>query len=125
MKAAVIGGDKRMLFAAKEFLSEGFDVSIAGFDRLLSMCDIRVTDIDIGIREKIKLPQDKECSRIYEVRHYSVRNTYKRELNELQKCFGCLSFEFLAERLKQKVHAPEHKPLEPVSLLYCFRILHY
>ena len=46
MKAAVIGGDKRMLFAAKEFLSEGFDVSIAGFDRLLSLCDIRVTDID-------------------------------------------------------------------------------
>ena len=34
-----------MLFAAKEFLNVGHEVCIAGFDSLLSLCDIRVTDV--------------------------------------------------------------------------------
>jgi len=46
MKAAVIGGDKRMLFTAKELLNDGFEVCIAGFDHLLSLCDILVADIE-------------------------------------------------------------------------------
>ena len=45
MKAAVIGGDKRMLFTAKELSDVGMDACIAGFDRLLSLCDIRITDV--------------------------------------------------------------------------------
>ena len=45
LKIAVIGGDKRMLFAAKELLNDGHKVCIAGFDSLLSLCDIRITDI--------------------------------------------------------------------------------
>ena len=42
MKVAVIGGDKRMLFAARAFLKDGCEVSIAGFDHLISLCDIRI-----------------------------------------------------------------------------------
>lgn len=45
LKIAVIGGDKRMLFAAKELLNDSHKVCIAGFDSLLSLCDIRITDI--------------------------------------------------------------------------------
>ena len=46
MKVAVIGGDKRMLFAAKAFSADGYEVSIAGFDRLVSLCDIRIADAE-------------------------------------------------------------------------------
>lgn len=42
MRAAILGGDKRMLYAAKAFSDDGFDVSISGFDRLCSMCDIEI-----------------------------------------------------------------------------------
>ena len=58
MRIAVIGGDKRMLFAAKEFLNEGHEVCIAGFDHLLSLCDIRVFDFEsaAGWAEMIVLP---------------------------------------------------------------------
>ncbi len=45
MRIAVIGGDKRMLFAAREFLSEGHEVCVAGFDSLLSVCGIRSIDV--------------------------------------------------------------------------------
>ena len=44
MKIAVFGGDKRMLFAARAFADEGHEVYIAGFDNLLSLCDIRISD---------------------------------------------------------------------------------
>ncbi len=42
MKIAVIGGDKRMLFAAKAFCEEGHEVAIAGFDHLVSLCEITI-----------------------------------------------------------------------------------
>ncbi len=45
MKTAVIGGDKRMLYAAKAFSDSGAEVAIAGFDRLQSMCDIRIASV--------------------------------------------------------------------------------
>lgn len=45
MKAAIIGGDKRMLYAAKAFLDDGAEVAIAGFDHLQSLCDIRTASI--------------------------------------------------------------------------------
>ncbi len=45
MKAAIIGGDKRMLYAAKAFLDNGAEVAIAGFDHLQSLCDIRTASI--------------------------------------------------------------------------------
>ena len=45
MKAAIIGGDKRMLYAAKAFLDDGAEVAIAGFDHLQSLCDIRTVSI--------------------------------------------------------------------------------
>ena len=45
MKTAIIGGDKRMLYAAKAFYDSGADVAIAGFDDLQSLCDIRVMPV--------------------------------------------------------------------------------
>lgn len=36
MKVAIIGGDKRMLYAAKAFMRDGAEVAIAGFDDLQS-----------------------------------------------------------------------------------------
>lgn len=42
MKIAVIGGDKRMLFAARAFADAGNEVGVAGFDYLMSLCEIRV-----------------------------------------------------------------------------------
>lgn len=42
MKVAVIGGDKRMLYAAKAFYDSGFDVSISGYDNLESLCGIEI-----------------------------------------------------------------------------------
>lgn len=44
MKIAVIGGDKRMLFAARAFMLEGCEVSISGFDGLMSLCNIRIEE---------------------------------------------------------------------------------
>lgn len=44
MKIAVLGGDKRMLFAARAFADEGHEVYVAGFDDLLSLCEICVCD---------------------------------------------------------------------------------
>lgn len=46
MKIAVCGGDKRMLFAARAFASEGHEVLLAGFDSLVSLCAIRVCTVD-------------------------------------------------------------------------------
>lgn len=45
MKAAIIGGDKRMLYAAKAFLDGGFEVALGGFDHLKSLCEIRIGDV--------------------------------------------------------------------------------
>ena len=45
MKIAVIGGDKRMLFAAKAFADMGHEVLLSGFDSLVSLCEIRVCTI--------------------------------------------------------------------------------
>ncbi|MBQ3331034.1 MAG: hypothetical protein IJG87_07635 [Ruminococcus sp.] len=42
MKIAVFGGDKRMLFAARAFADEGHEVLLAGFDHLISLCDIDI-----------------------------------------------------------------------------------
>lgn len=44
MKIAVVGGDKRMLFAARAFADSGCEVCIAGFDDLVSLCEIRVNN---------------------------------------------------------------------------------
>lgn len=48
MKVAVIGGDKRMLFAARAFVKEGHEVYLAGFDNLMSLCEIRVCGIEVA-----------------------------------------------------------------------------
>lgn len=50
MKIAVIGGDKRMLFAARAFMIGGHEVYLAGFDDLTSLCEIRVCDIKEAVR---------------------------------------------------------------------------
>ena len=42
MKIGVFGGDKRMLFASKAFADGGHEVYVAGFDHLISLCDIRI-----------------------------------------------------------------------------------
>ena len=44
MRAAIIGGDKRMLYAAKAFYDSGFEVMLSGFDGLSSLCGISITD---------------------------------------------------------------------------------
>lgn len=44
MRVAVVGGDKRMLFAAKAFADDGNEVCVAGFDSLTSLCEIKVTE---------------------------------------------------------------------------------
>lgn len=45
MKVAIFGGDKRMLFAARAFMNEGHEVFVAGFDNLMSLCEIQVCGI--------------------------------------------------------------------------------
>ena len=50
MKVAVIGGDKRMLFAARAFLNDGCEVSVSGFDNIMSMCDIRIMEIPDAVK---------------------------------------------------------------------------
>jgi len=45
MRIAIIGGDKRMLFAAREFIRGGIQVCAAGFDTLVSDGDIRLTTV--------------------------------------------------------------------------------
>lgn len=42
MKTAIFGGDKRMLFAAKAFVEAGHEVCIAGFDDMISLCEIQI-----------------------------------------------------------------------------------
>ena len=49
MRIAVLGGDKRMLFAAKAFADEGHEVYLAGFDDLLSLCEIRICDAEKAV----------------------------------------------------------------------------
>ena len=49
MKISVIGGDKRMLFAAKTFFDSGHDVAVAGFDELVSLCGIRVMSVEDAV----------------------------------------------------------------------------
>lgn len=46
MKISVFGGDKRMLFAARAFADDGHSVYVAGFDHLISLCEIRICDIE-------------------------------------------------------------------------------
>ena len=50
MKIAVLGGDKRMLFAASAFADEGHEVYVAGFDDLLSLCEICVCDEEKAVK---------------------------------------------------------------------------
>lgn len=50
MKIAVIGGDKRMLFAAKAFADNGDEVWIGGFDDLSSMCEIKVSEPESAVK---------------------------------------------------------------------------
>lgn len=50
MKAAIIGGDKRMLFAAKAFLDSGIQTAVAGFDALENRCEIPVVSIGEAVR---------------------------------------------------------------------------
>lgn len=40
---AVVGGDKRQLYCARAFESEGMRVTLGGFDKLKSDCDIKIT----------------------------------------------------------------------------------
>lgn len=40
---AIIGGDKRQLYCAKAFLNDGMKVTLGGFDKLKSDCDIEIT----------------------------------------------------------------------------------
>lgn len=40
---AVIGGDKRQLYCAKAFLNDGMKVTLGGFDKLISDCEIEIT----------------------------------------------------------------------------------
>lgn len=46
MKIAVFGGDKRMLFSARAFADEGHTVYVAGYDDLISLCEIRICGIE-------------------------------------------------------------------------------
>ena len=45
MKIGIFGGDKRMLFTAQAFVSDGHEVMLAGFDSLVSLCDIRICSV--------------------------------------------------------------------------------
>lgn len=45
MKTAIIGGDKRMLYAAKAFSDSGAEVVIAGFDNLQSQCEMQTMSV--------------------------------------------------------------------------------
>lgn len=40
---AVIGGDKRQLYCARAFVADGMKVTLGGFDKLKSDCDIEIT----------------------------------------------------------------------------------
>ncbi len=40
----IIGGDKRYLFCAGAFEKSGYDVTLFGFDRLLSFGNLRISD---------------------------------------------------------------------------------
>lgn len=100
MKVAVIGGDKRMLFAARAFLKDGCEVSISGFDNLMSMCDIRVMDIPDAVRwaDIIVLPV-RPISGNYLNCPFSADKT---ELDELMKIIGDKPvFSGCADHLKQ------------------------
>lgn len=47
----IIGGDKRLLYTAKEFAQHGFKVYLAGFEKLESLCDFTITDIKSGLEK--------------------------------------------------------------------------
>lgn len=51
MKIAIMGGDKRMLFAARAFADEGHEVYAAGFDTLQSLCEIRLCTVEEAARQ--------------------------------------------------------------------------
>ena len=42
---AIIGGDKRQLYCANAFLSDGMKVTLGGFDKLSSFSDIEITNV--------------------------------------------------------------------------------
>lgn len=63
MRAAIIGGDKRMLYAARAFYDSGFDVSITGFDDLHSDCGIEIAALDQAIRRADILVLPVPCAR--------------------------------------------------------------
>ena len=44
MKAAIIGGDKRMLYCARAFADDGHSVTLSGFDKLKSTGDLAIGD---------------------------------------------------------------------------------
>lgn len=50
MKAAIIGGDKRMLYAAKAFSDSGAEVAVAGFDDLESQCEMQVMSVGDALK---------------------------------------------------------------------------
>ena len=41
---ALIGGDKRQLYCAKEFLNDGYKVTLSGFDKLKSEKEFVLSD---------------------------------------------------------------------------------
>lgn len=51
MKIGIFGGDKRMLFASRAFADDGHEVLLAGFDHLISLCDIRVCELAEAARQ--------------------------------------------------------------------------
>lgn len=51
MKIGIFGGDKRMLFAARAFADDGHEVYAAGFDRLVSLCEIQICDYREAARQ--------------------------------------------------------------------------
>ncbi|MBQ0098497.1 MAG: dipicolinate synthase subunit DpsA [Oscillospiraceae bacterium] len=57
-KIAVIGGDRRMLFCAKAFLSDGYDVSVTGFDNLCENIAVKKLPLEknIILCDKVVLP---------------------------------------------------------------------
>jgi len=45
MRVAIIGGDKRTLFAARGFADSGCEVYLGGFDKISQMCGVNLTSL--------------------------------------------------------------------------------
>ncbi len=48
-KIAIIGGDKRALFAGSELLKSGYEVYLSGFDKLISFGGLKIVSIDTAL----------------------------------------------------------------------------